>query len=52
MDTAVCLSTDASAESTGYEISTGTHKAWILESRVDQPTDESWSVIWWSTGNG
>jgi len=52
MDMTVCLSTDASAESSGYGISTGTNAAWISESRIDQPADESWSASWWSIGDG
>ena len=45
MDRAVCLSTSASPESSGYGIPAGTSATWISESRVDQPADESWKQI-------
>jgi len=50
MDRAVSLSTDASAESSCYRVSTGTNPTWVSESRIGQPVDESWLVDWWSDG--
>jgi len=41
MDRTVCLSTGTSPESSGYGISAGADAARVLESRVDQPADES-----------
>jgi len=37
MDRAVCLSTDASAESSGYRVSTGTSPTWVSEGLINQP---------------
>jgi len=52
MDREVCLPIGASPESAGYGISAGTDATWISESRIGQSADESWSVSWWSIGNG
>jgi hypothetical protein len=49
---AVCLSTNASAESLGYGISVGTNATWVPESRIGQSADESCSASWWPIGGG
>jgi len=46
MDRTVSLSTDASAESSGGRVSTRPNPTWVLESRVGQSADESWSADW------